>query len=318
MVIPVYNSQDSIAGIVERVQKAMLGRVDALEFVLIEDGSRDNSWQVISGLVSSHPSVIAIRLMRNYGQHNALLCGIRIARHPVIVTIDDDGQNPPEEIPKLLDTLDEGYDAVYGTPERGGHGLLRNLASRLTKLALSSSMGAETARSVSAFRAFRANVRDAFAQFGGPYVCIDVLLTWGTTRFGAVTVRHDPRRYGQSNYSFRALLRHALNMLTGFSTAPLRIASLIGFVFTAFGGGLLVFILLRYLLYGSAVAGFPFLASTIAILSGAQLFALGMIGEYLARMYSRTMDRPTYAVLERIADERILEVKRAHSGSRVG
>ncbi len=304
VVVPVYNSQDSLTGLVDQLQQVMPACSDRFEVILVDDGSRDQSWPAIARLAARYPFVTGIRLMRNYGQHNALLCGIRAARFPVIVTIDDDGQNPPEEIPKLLRKLAEGCDVVYGTPDVEQHGLLRNLASQLTKLALFSAMGAETARSVSAFRAFRTSLRDAFAHFGGPHACIDVLLTWGTARFSAVVVRHDPRRQGQSNYTFRSLLRHALNMMTGFSTAPLRIASLIGFAFTAFGGGLLAFTLARYLISGSTVPGFAFLASTITILSGAQLFALGIIGEYLARMYSRMMDRPSYAILERIEEER--------------
>ena len=316
VVIPVYNSQDCLAGLMDRLQQSLRACTDRFEVILVEDGSRDASWHTIAELSTRLTFVTGIRLMRNYGQHNAVLCGIRAAKFPVIVTIDDDGQNPPEEISKLLDKLDEGYDAVYGTPDAGQHGLLRNLASKVTKLALFSSMGAETARSVSPFRAFRTNMRDAFAHFGGPHVCVDVLLTWGAGRFGAVTVRHDPRRQGQSNYSFRTLVRHALNMMTGFSTAPLRLASLIGFAFTAFGGVLLVWILGRYFISGSSVPGFAFLASAIAILSGAQLFALGVIGEYLARMYSRMMDRPSYAVLERMEDEGAAELERATSASR--
>jgi undecaprenyl-phosphate 4-deoxy-4-formamido-L-arabinose transferase len=303
VVIPVYNSEGSVAEVVNRVHKTMRATTDYYEVILVDDGSRDRSWEAVAQLASEHPFVTGIRLMRNYGQHNAVLCGIRAARYPVIVTIDDDGQNPPEEIPKLLQKLAEDFDVVYGTPEVEQHGFLRDLASKLTKMALFSSMGAETARSVSAFRAFRTSMRDAFAHFGGPHACVDVLLTWGTARFGAVAVQHDPRRHGESNYTFRSLLRHAINMTTGFSTAPLRIASLIGFAFTAFGGALLLVILLRYLISGSAVPGFAFLASTITILSGAQLFALGVIGEYLARMYSRMMDRPSYAVLCQIDEE---------------
>ena len=314
VVIPVYNSENSLAWIADRLHRVMRASTDHYEVILVDDGSRDGSWHVIARLVIDHRCVTGIRLMRNYGQHNAVLCGIRAARHPVIVTIDDDGQNPPEEIPKLLDKLAEGYDVVYGTPGEEQHGLWRDAASKLTKMVLFSSMGAETARSVSAFRAFRTSVRDAFEHFGGPHACVDVLLTWGTVRFGAVTVQHEPRRDGQSNYSFRSLARHALNMVTGFSTAPLRIASLIGFAFTAFGGGLLVIILARYLISGSAVPGFAFLASTITILSGAQLFALGVIGEYLARMYSRMMDRPSYAVLDQIGEEHPAQLERATAG----
>jgi hypothetical protein len=123
-----------------------------------------------------------------------------------------------------------------------------------------------------------------------------VLLTGGTTRFAAIPVRHDPRRLGTSNYTLRKLLTHALNMVTGFSTLPLQIASVVGFAFTLFGLGVLVFVLGRYFIQGASVPGFPFLASVIAIFSGAQLFALGIIGEYLARMHVRTMDRPAYVV----------------------
>jgi undecaprenyl-phosphate 4-deoxy-4-formamido-L-arabinose transferase len=210
--------------------------------------------------------------------------------------MDDDLQHPPEEIPKLLDKLSEGYDMVYGTPQHERHGLWRDLASQVTKLALQSSMGVETARNVSAFRAFRTLLRDAFANYQSPFVSIDVLLTWTTRRFASVVVRHDPRKSGVSNYTFRKLLVHALNMMTGFSVLPLQLASLIGFAFTLLGLVMLVYVIGRYIAQGGSVPGFPFLASAIAIFSGAQMFALGIIGEYLARMHFRTMERPTYAV----------------------
>jgi len=165
---------------------------------------------------------------------------------------------------------------------------------------LQSAMGSETARVVSAWRVFRTQLRDAFADYHGPFVSVDVLLTWGTTNFGSVRVRYDPRTIGKSNYNFRKLVRHAMNMMTGFSVLPLQLASIIGFFFTLFGIGVLVYVLGRYFISGTSVAGFPFLASIIAIFSGAQLFALGIIGEYLARMHFRTMDKPTYTIREQI------------------
>jgi glycosyltransferase involved in cell wall biosynthesis len=234
--------------------------------------------------------------MRNYGQHNALLCGIRDARYEVIVTMDDDLQHPPEEIPKLLAKLDDNYDVVYGTPAHEQHGLWRDLASQVTKLALQNAMGSRTARQVSAFRVCRTELRNAFENYQGPFPSIDVLLTWGTTRLAAVKVRHEPRRGGVSNYTVGKLLRHAFNMMTGFSVLPLQLASVVGFVFSVLGLLVLGYVLGRYLVEGGSVPGFPFLASVIAIFSGAQLFALGIIGEYLARMHFRMMDRPTYTV----------------------
>jgi len=157
-------------------------------------------------------------------------------------------------------------------------------------------MGAETARNVSSFRAFRTNLRDAFRDYRGPFVSIDVLLTWGSARFTAVKVKHAPRTIGVSHYTVRKLIVHALNMVTGFSTLPLQVASIVGFVFALFGMGVLAFVVGRYLISGGSVPGFPFLASVIAIFSGAQLFALGIIGEYLARIHFRMMDRPSYTI----------------------
>jgi undecaprenyl-phosphate 4-deoxy-4-formamido-L-arabinose transferase len=159
-------------------------------------------------------------------------------------------------------------------------------------------MGAEVARKVSAFRVFRAEVARAFAHYQGAFVSIDVLLTWGTNRFSTKAVRHDARKAGASGYTFRKLVTHAVNMMTGFSTVPLQFASLVGFLFTLFGIAVLVYVLGRYLVRGGSVPGFPFLASIIALFSGAQLFALGIMGEYLARMHFRMMERPSYVVRE--------------------
>jgi glycosyltransferase involved in cell wall biosynthesis len=301
VVVPVHNSQDTLLPLVSRLVAVLHQCAAEAEIILVNDGSRDASWEMVRTAAAQVPQVRGVDLMRNYGQHNALLCGIRQARHAVIVTMDDDLQHPPEEIPKLLDRLAEGYDVVYGTPDKEQHGLWRDLASQVTKLALRGALGIGTARSVSAFRAFRSQVREAFAEYRGSYVSIDVLLTWGTTRFAAVPVRHDPRLVGESSYTFAKLVVHTLNMLTGFSTWPLQAASLIGFGFTLFGLGVLAFVIGRYLIEGGSVPGFPFLASVIAIFSGAQLFALGIMGEYLARMHTRMMEQPTYAVREQVA-----------------
>lgn len=296
VVIPVYGSEAALPILVQRLQPVLAAVAREYELVLVNDGSPDRSWEVIEQLTGQHGWVRGIRLMRNYGQHNALLAGIRAARFEIIVTMDDDLQHPPEELPKLLAKMQEGYDVVYGTPESEQHGLLRDLASLITKIALQSAMGAETARVVCAWRVFRTSLRDAFAGYHNPFVSIDVLLTWGTTKFGSVRVRHDPRTIGKSNYTLSKLVRHALNMMTGFSVLPLQIASFIGFAFTLFGIGVLLYVLGRYFTTGTSVAGFPFLASIIAIFSGAQLFALGIIGEYLARMHFRSMDKPPYTI----------------------
>jgi len=302
VVTPVYNGEASVGELCRRLVE-VLPRISAQhEIILVNDGSPDRSWEIISELSSRSPVVRGLNLMRNYGQHNALLCGIRAAKYDLVVTMDDDLQHPPEEIPQLLARLDEGFDVVYGAPKSEQNGLMRALASRITRLALRAAVGRDVAKNVSAFRVFPTRLRDAFAAYHSPFVSIDVLLTWATTRFAATTVAFQPRHSGSSNYTFTKLVRHALDMMTGFSTAPLQLASLIGFTCTLFGLAVFVYVFVRYCLEGS-VPGFPFLASIIAIFSGAQLFALGVIGEYLARMHFRSMNRPAFAIRDIVKAE---------------
>jgi len=295
VVVPVYNSEATLPELVKRLKPVLDSAAHEYELVLVSDGSSDRSWEVIQRLSAENDWVRGIKLMRNYGQHNALLCGIRAARCEIIATMDDDLQHPPEELPKLLRQLD-GFDVVYGAPERQQHVFWRDDASTFTKWALQGSMGAETARMVSAFRVFHRHLRQAFEDYHSPFVSIDVLLTWGTKRFTAVRVRHDARLAGISHYTVRKLVIHATNMVTGFSTLPLQIASFLGFFCTLFGVAILAYVVGSYAIRGTSFPGFTFLASIVAIFSGAQLFTLGIIGEYLARMHFRMMERPTYTI----------------------
>lgn len=306
VVIPVYRSQASLRELYQRLTRTLVLQGVSFEILFVEDCGGDNSWEVIQALALEDARVHGLRMSRNYGQHNALLAGIRAARGKLTATLDDDLQHPPEELPKLLAKIQEGYDVVYGSPEREQHGLFRDMASQITKLALQGAMGAKTARHVSAFRVLRTELRRAFEAYKSPSVNIDVLLTWGTSRFAAIPVRHEARKYGESGFSTRKLLRHAMNMMTGFSTLPLKLASGVGLIFALFGALVLAYVLIRYLLDGGTVPGFPFLASIIALFSGAQLLALGIIGEYLARMHQRTIERPTY-VLREVTSSRIAD-----------
>lgn len=268
VVVPVYNSEGSLAALAERLAQALPACAPGFELILVNDASRDGSWAVVERLARDYAWVRGFDLARNFGQHNALLCGILAARYDRIVTMDDDLQHPPEEIGAMLSAMSDGVDVVYGSPRERSHGLWRDVASAVTKTMLQATLGARTARRASAFRLFRTRLREAFADYRGPMASVDVLLTWVTDRFTYVEVRHDERLCGASNYTFRKLVRHALNMMTGFSILPLQMASLAGFFFSAFGFALLVYIVARFLVSGTPVPGFPFLASTIAIFSG--------------------------------------------------
>lgn len=294
VVIPVYNGSETLPELVDRLTRTLSNISLKYEIIMVNDGSPDESWQVIQSLAAKDPThITGINLKRNFGQHNALLCGVRAAKNEVIITMDDDLQHPPEEITKLLEKLQSGYDVVYGLPTKMPHSAWRNFFSWFTKRTLAKVMGVKTIRDISSFRAFRASLKDAFSSFRSPSVILDVLLSWGTNRFGTVYVNEEPRQQGKSNYNFLSLASQALLILTGFSTIPLRFATLVGFFFILFGVAVFLYVLVATLTAGS-IPGFPFLASMIAIFSGVQLFSLGLIGEYLGRIFDRSMERPPY------------------------
>lgn len=295
IVVPVYKGETFIEPLVTELTRTLPTFAEKYEIILVNDGSPDNSWPLIQRLAREHKGIRGIRMMRNYGQHNATLCGIREARYEVIVTMDQDLQHTPAEIPLLLAKLEEGYDVVYGAPRKLPQGFLRNLMTAFIKWILAKVIGLPSVRNVSAFRAFRTHLREAFANFQNPSLIIDVLLSWGTTRFTSVQVNIPPAE--RTNYNYRMLVRAATLILIGYSTVPLRFASWVGFVMTLFGVGVFVYVLVIYFTAGS-IPGFPFLASIIALFSGAQLFGLGIFGEYLARMFDRSMDKPTYVIHE--------------------
>ena len=186
--------------------------------------------------------------MRNFGQHNALLCGIRAAQYEVSITLDDDLQQPPEEIHRLLARFHEGYDVVYGAPNKMPHEFWRNFSSKFTKKVLSLVMGVPNIINIGPFRVFRTDLRKAFDNYAGPNVIIDVLLSWATTRFAVVQVDENPRMFGKSNYSFFKLVSAAFLVFTGFSTIPLRFASLLGFTVILFGIGVFLYVIIRFMI----------------------------------------------------------------------
>jgi glycosyltransferase involved in cell wall biosynthesis len=299
VVIPCYNSAPTLPELVRRLVE-VLGQTGApYEVILVVDGSPDNTWDVAEGLAHEHRTVAAIRLSRNYGQHNALLAGIRAAQYDVLVTMDDDLQHRPEEIATLLAALDPEVDLVYGIPVVEEHGVLRSFASRGIKRLMTLGLGIADASNISAFRAFRTRLRDAFTGLDGPHASIDVALSWATTRTTSATVHMDRRTEGRSNYSFRLLVRHAINTMLGYSTLPLRLVGYLGLACGGLGIILLAVVLWQFFSGSTTVQGFTTVASMVAIFSGAQMVALGIVGEYIARIHSENLGRPTYVVHER-------------------
>ena len=299
IVVPTYKSPTTLTELVERTESLGLS---AFEIIIVDDGNNDATWEQIELLSQSKKSVVGLRLGRNFGQHSALLAGVRKAKYSQIVTIDDDLQNPPEEIPNLLAKLVNGVDVVYGVSTQVRQNVWRRFTSRTAKAIFAKVLGFESAISISSFRAFRTQLREGFAGELGPHVSLDALLTWSTSRFSTLEVEHHARRVGKSNYSFTKLVRFMLDTATSYSTRPLRLATTIGFITTLFGLLMLVWVVGNAIFVGDSVPGFPFLAASIAVFSGVQLVVLGIFGEYLGKIHFRAMNKPTFSVSETTED----------------
>jgi glycosyltransferase involved in cell wall biosynthesis len=298
VVVPTFGNAQGLEVLAKTIVEILQRENRIFEILLVNDGSPDATWDSIQRINASLPEVRGINLMRNYGQHNALLAGIFNAHNEIIVTLDDDFQTPPTEIPKLLSKIDEGFDLVYGARDKEQHSPVRNFASRFTKWLVQHTMNAPLAREITSFRAFRRDLMRHYPRNGPPSVFIDALLDWTAQRITSVPVEHRRRETGKSNYSWSKLLTHTVNMVTGLSVVPLQLAVWLGFLITCFGVCLFVFVMASYILHGRQVPGFTFLAAVILLFSGAQLCVLGIIGEYLARVYLRLLGKPAFVIKE--------------------
>lgn len=308
IVIPCYRSRDTLPELLIQLDEALAdlvssNRISAAEVLLVVDGSPDDTELVARAEARRRTGVKVIALRRNFGQHNALVAGIRAASHEFVVTMDDDLQHPPAEIANLVDAI-RGSDAdlIYAVPEIEEHGAFRSASSRWVKRSLAM-VGVDNAEIVGAFRIFRTDLRDGFLSSEDSQVNLDVLLSWTTNRVGKVAVTMNQRETGSSGYSFGRLVTHTLNMVTGYGTAPLRLTTWLGFVFGLFGLCLLVWVILQFVLGRTDVPGFTTLAALISLFSGAQLIALGVIGEYIGRQHFRSMRRPMYVLRPELDDD---------------
>jgi undecaprenyl-phosphate 4-deoxy-4-formamido-L-arabinose transferase len=294
VVIAVYNSSATLRDLVLRLTAVLAGTGLSYEMVFVNDGSSDNSWSILSELQTHHADrIVAVNLMRNYGQHNALMCGFRRSRGRLVVTMDDDLQNPPEEIPKLLSRISMSeFDLVYGRYGGKQHESWRNLGSFLVNAFYRIVFKSKC--TVTAFRIMRRELVESILSYNLNFTFIDGLLAWNTQRIGDVLVEHHPRSEGRSGYSISKLIVLALNLFTNFSLLPLQIVSALGF-FVAAGGILGAgYYLLRYLFVGISVPGYASTIIAILVLGGVQLLSLGIFGEYLGRLHLNVNRKPQY------------------------
>ncbi len=304
VVVPVYGGAATIAPLTRQLAEVFAERGWSWELLLVCDRPVDDSWQVARSLAEEVEQVCAIRLRKNVGQHAALLLGVRQASGRVCVTMGEDLQHSPTDVPALVDAARDGDCLACGVAEVLQFGLFRNFGSRTTKAMLARFLNVEDAHNLSAFRAFPLEFRDAFESYRHPHVAMDVLLSWAGAPVVAIPTRQQPRAAGQSGYTLLRLVRHLGNLAFGFSIAPLRLASYLGLASVFFAAAIALVTVVNWLIWGSVVPRFAFLAFTVAALGGAQLLAVGLIGEYLGRLYFGALRPPQYQVAERVRGTR--------------
>jgi len=298
IVIPVYNSAGTIGPLVERLIAVL--SVDALQIVLVNDGSVDDSDAACRALSARYAGTVTyVRLAKNFGEHNAVMAGLRHARGDYAVIMDDDFQNPPEEVPRLIDhACSHGYDIVYTDYTRKHHHWVRNLGSRLNDRVATFILEKPPHLYLSSFKCLSRFIVGEILKYRGPYPYVDGLALRCTRNIGTIQVRHEPRREGRSNYTLRKLLRLWLNMFMNFSVMPLRMSTLLGLAWSVLGLLLGIEVVVERIVRPDVPVGWASVLVAILLFSGVQLVLLGLIGEYLGRLFLTENQTPQFVVRE--------------------
>jgi undecaprenyl-phosphate 4-deoxy-4-formamido-L-arabinose transferase len=305
IVIPVYNGAKTIGPLVQALEKELASQFD-LEVVLVNDGSpADNSAEVCGSMAKANPRVKFVNLSRNFGEHNAVMAGLNYCTGQAVVIMDDDCQNPPSEVIKLVNRLNEGYDVVYSYYEKKEHSFARNLGSKFNNLVASALIHKPRDLYLSSFKAISRFIIDELIKYTGPYPYIDGLILRITRNYSTVQVEHRARQEGQSGYTVHKLVSLWLNMFTNFSILPLRATTLLGFVFAFVGLVGAILIIVERLRNPGLPAGYASIIVALLIITAVQLFAIGMVGEYLGRLFLKDNGSPQFTVRGTINCERV-------------
>lgn len=295
VIVPVYNSQETLPDLYERTSQTFIRLNYTFELIFVDDGSIDNSWNVLTQLKQQNPDhIIAIRLSKNFGQHNALFCGMSFASGKYIITIDDDLQIPPEEIEKLINTFKEKEpDLVYGYFKRKKHNLFRNLASRFIKKGAKEVLDAPGEGS--SFKLITAELVKKILTHSQEFVFIDELLLWYTDNIAFCEVRHEKRVSGKSGYTRIKLFRLFTNLMIYYTTVPLKLMTFTGFLTSFFAFGFAIYRIYRKMNFNVPM-GYTSIIVTILISTGILLLSMGILGEYLNRIYKVQNRKPPYSI----------------------
>ena len=294
VIIPVYNSESTIALLVDKLQQALQGVL--FEIVMINDGSRDNSEKVCKQLAKQFSNVRFVSLRRNYGEFNAVMCGLNWVRGEYSVMIDDDFQNPPDEILKLVETAEKGdYDVVYTYYSKKEHARYRNMGSSLVNWITSYSLNKPKDLYLSSFKLIRKEVVEEIIKYQGPYPYIDGLIFRITRNIGTVQVMHQKREEGASNYTWRKLISLFLNILFCYSSLPIRLFMPIGVGLFGLGFLLLLFLFGQWVI-GPDPKGWQVVTASVIFVGGIQCTLLSVLGEYIGKSFMAQSGQPQYVV----------------------
>jgi undecaprenyl-phosphate 4-deoxy-4-formamido-L-arabinose transferase len=299
VVIPVFNEEPNVPELVQRCVAACEETGNPFEIILVDDGSRDRSMELIAAACERHPGrLVGIFLNRNYGQHAAVMAGLARARGDIVVTLDADLQNPPEEIPRLVRKMEEGYDVVGTVRVNRADSLLRTIPSRLMNRMVRHTTGIMMHDYGCMLRAYRRLIVDAMLQCREHSTFIPILANSFARRTAEIEVGHASRAAGQSKYSFLKLVALQFDLLTGMTTFPLRLLSILGGLLSIAGLGLGVLLFTLRLVFGAAWSGEGLftLFAFLFIFIGVQLIGMGLLGEYLGRIYSDVRARPRFFI----------------------
>ncbi len=297
VVIPVYNEAVNLERLMTRLLPVLDRTGRTHEIVFIDDGSHDDSPEILKRFFESHRKTVRVVLLnRNYGQHAAILAGMEVALGEIVVTLDADLQNPPEEIPKLLAKIEEGYDVVGGWRRNRLDSWYRKTASRMVNRLTSKITGVSLKDYGCMLRAYRSEVVDSIRQCKESSTFIPALANLFARRITEIEVEHEERIGGGSKYTFQKLIGLQYDLMTGFSILPLRALTFFGFFVSSLGLAFAVVLIVRRLVLGPEVEGVFTLFAILFFFVGAQFLAFGLLGEYIGRIYQEVRERPRFIV----------------------
>ncbi len=296
VIIPIYNEAENLLELYKRLIASVLKISRSYEIIFIDDGSSDNSLEILRSLKNKDKNVRIIKFTRNFGQQSAVLAGFRHCKGETIVQLDADLQNPPEEISKLIQKLNEGYDMVSGVRKNRQDFFLRRLCSNFLFKLVSKLMGKNIMVDISSFRVMKRGVIEKINQCKDKSKFLSALVSWMGIPSARIEVEHSGRLYGQTKYSTGKLFQSAMDIITGFSRLPLRMVTYLGFFGATIGFILMIFLLIQRYVRGVMYDGLTVLTALFSLFAGVQLLSIGILGEYIGRIYSQVQDRPDYII----------------------